>query len=222
MSRLVSAAALCSLISFATLAAPASTTFAVEGNVPGFIKNAKDLGPVDPAAQIDVTVWLKLHNENQLDQLVSQQNTKGHPNFHKWITQAAFDAQFSPTAQEVKSVQNFLSAHKLTAVETAENNFYVKVRGTVADVEKAFHVQIDNFSLDGSTFRANTANPSVNDSSGAHVAAITGLDDFGFQPKNVRPVNPDGSPARGTPLTSNPQGTFATGACFRPPETRTF
>src|SRR5712692_6471520 len=143
----------------------------VPNNTPGFIKNAKDLGPVDPTTLITVTAWLKLHNENQLDQLVKQQYTNGHPNFHRWITQDEFNAQFAPTAQEVKAVQNWLNAHNLDLLAVAENNFFVKLQGTVADVQKAFHVQIDSFSLGGATFRSNTGSPSVNDVSGNHIAA---------------------------------------------------
>jgi subtilase family serine protease len=196
----------------------------ISQNTPGFIKNAKDLGPTDPNAVISVTAWLKLHNEQQLDQLVKQQTTKGNANFHKWITQDQFNAQFSPTANELNAVQNWLNAHKLTTLAVAENNFYVKVQGTVADVEKAFRVSIDNFQLsDGSTYRSNTGNPSVNDSSGNHIAAITGLDDYGFQPQNVTATGPDGEPYARKPLTSTtPNGAFFSAQCFRPPETDTF
>lgn len=201
----------------------ASSNAVVSQNTPGFIKNARDLGPTDPSAVISVTAWLKLHNEQQLAQLQKQQTTKGHPNFHKWITQDQFNAQFSPTANELKAVQNWLNAHKLTTVAVAENNFYVKVQGTVANIEQAFHVSIDNFVLaDGSTYRANTGNPSVNDSSGNHIAAITGMDDYGFQPQNVKPLGPDGQATARVPLASVPNGAFFSSQCFRAPETDTF
>ena len=36
---------------------------------------------------------------------------KKSPGFHKWISQNQFNTTFGPTAQEVKAVQNFLSAH---------------------------------------------------------------------------------------------------------------
>jgi subtilase family serine protease len=34
-------------------------------------------------------------------------------------------------------------------IETAENKFYVKVQGAVADMEKTFHVSIHNYSYKG-------------------------------------------------------------------------
>ena len=195
----------------------------VADNTPGFIRHATDLGPVDPSMVIEVTAWLKLHDENQLDQLVAQQQQHGHANFHRWITQDQFNAQFAPTSQEVNAVQNWLNGHKLATLAVAENNFFVKVQGTVADVEKAFHVQIDRFDLDGQILRANVSNPSINDPSGNHVAAITGLDDLGFQPRNVRPVGPDGVAPAPVPLSGvTADGGVFESACFRGVQTQTF
>jgi subtilase family serine protease len=143
-----------------------------------------------------------------LDKLTSDQYNKKSPGFHKWITQRNFNANFSPTAQEVKAVSNFLSAHGLAIVETAENNFYVKVQGTVADMEKTFHVSIHNYSYKGQTYRSNNADPSVDKTSGGHIAAVTGLDDFGFEPMYKLPTDPQGKPLPMRPVKVSPQGVF--------------
>ena len=197
--------------------------YVVSGNTPGFIRHAQDLGPLDPSAVINVTAWLTLHNENHLDQLVSQQYKKGSANYHKWITQDQFNSSFGPTAQEVKSVRNFMSAHGLTVVEIAENNMYVKVQGSVANVQKTFNVQLHNYNFNGEIHRSNTGNPSINNASGAHIATVTGLDDLGFQPNVVRPSDVDGNPFPFLPLSRVvPGGVFFEGQPFRPPETHKF
>src|SRR6266849_6194818 len=177
-------------------------THTIHGNTPGFIQKAQDLGAVDPSSVISVTAWLKLHNEGKLDQLVESQKQKGSANYQKWITQAQFNASFSPTAQEVKAVENFLSAHGLATLTVAENNFYVKVQGTVGAIEKTFNVQIDSYSLKGATYRSNKADPKVNGTAGGLIAAVTGLDDYGFQPMVVRPSGPDGKPVASIPLNA--------------------
>jgi len=218
--RLVGLATLSALLGLTAIADAQS--YKIPGNTPGFIKKAKDLGAADPSTVISVTAWLKLHNENQLDNLAQQLNQKGSPNFHRWLTQAQFNASFSPTAQEVKAVQTFLSAHGLTLLSVAENNFYVKVQGTVGGVEKAFNVQIDNYDLNGTTYRSNKADPSANGSAGGLIAAVTGLDDFGFQPMVVRPTSPDGTPVAQRPLSVGSNGLFFESQCFRAPETQTF
>jgi subtilase family serine protease len=210
------------LFASSILAAP-STSYLISGNTPGFIKQAIDNGPTNATDQITVTVWLKLHNESQLSQLVAQQTTKGSGQFHKWLNQDQFNASFSPTAQEVNSVQNFLSAHNLTVLYVAENNFYVKVQGAIADVQKAFHVQIHQYNSNGSLHRSNSADPSVNDTSGGNIAAITGMDDYGFEPAIAFPSNADGSAFPFTPLSrAKPGGVFFEGQAFRPVETDIF
>jgi len=141
LSRSLAALVLLSALS-AFLPLAGAQTHTIHGNTPGFIQKAQNLGAVDPASVIPVTVWLKLHNESKLDQLVESQKQKGSANYQKWITQAQFNASFSPTAQEVKAVQNFLSARGLTTLNVAENDFYVKVQGTVGAIEKTLNVQI--------------------------------------------------------------------------------
>src|SRR5260370_8056535 len=97
--------------------------YVVDGKTPGFVQRAVDNGATDPATVITVTAWLKLHNENQLDQLVQQLYSKKSANFHKWINQDQFNASFSPTAQEVTAVQNFLSPPGPPTLAVARNNF---------------------------------------------------------------------------------------------------
>jgi subtilase family serine protease len=221
LARSLAALVLLSILSAFSPLADAQT-YKVQGNTPGFIKKAKDLGAVDPSTVISVTAWLKLHNEGKLDQLAQSQRKAGSPNYQKWITQDQFNSSFSPTAQEVKAVQNFLSAHGLTVLTIAENNFYVKVQGTVGAIQKAFNVQIDNYSLNGATYRSNKADPSVNNGAGGLIAAITGLDDYGFQPMVARPSGPDGTPVASIPLSITSNGFFFESQCFRAPETDSF
>jgi subtilase family serine protease len=194
----------------------------ISGNTRGFTQKATDLGSADPTTVISVTVWLNLHNEQQLDRLVQQQYQKGSASFHKWITQNSFNASFSPTNQEVKSVEDFLTAHGLSVLTVAENNFYVKVQGSIGDIEKAFDVEIHNFNLNGQTLRSNNGNPSINDASGAHVAGITDMDDYGFEPNVVLPADAEGQTFPMGAVGSSPNGLFFEGQGFRAVETDIF
>jgi subtilase family serine protease len=196
--------------------------YGIANNTPGFIKHATDLGSTDPSAQITVTVWLQLHNQAQLDQLVQQQYQKNSGQFHKWLNQSQFDASYSPTSQEVTAVSNFLQAKGLTVGTVADNNWSVDATGTVAQIQNAFKVNIHNFNSKGVTLYGNTSNPTINDPSGANVTAITGLDDVGYTPAVARAPEV-GTPGSGmTPYTSSPHGVFFEGQCFRSSETDSF
>jgi subtilase family serine protease len=95
-------------------------------------------------------------------------------------------------------------------------------QGTVADMEKTFHVSIHNYSYKGQTYRSNNADPSVDKTSGGHIAAVTGLDDFGFEPMYKLPTDPQGKPLPMRPVKVSPQGVFFEGQCFRGVQSETF
>lgn len=199
----------------------AAQTYVIPNNTPGFIKHAADQGAIAASTTMTATVWLKLHNEAQLQRLVQQQTQRGSASYHKWITQAQFNTSYSPNSQEVNSVVNFLKAHNLQILAVAENNFYVKVQGTAAQMESAFHVQLHSYNLKGQTYRSNNANPSVSGPAGGNIAAVTGLDDYGFQPQIARASSADGTVAW-RPLANKPTGTFFEGQCFTGVESHTF
>src|SRR5260370_35418072 len=97
-------------------------------------------------------------------------------------------------------------------------------RDAVAEVKRAFQGQWHTFGVKGAPRPWNTADPSVNDPAGGHIAAITGLDDFGFQPNNVAPTDGDGNAIAPLPFPANPtsNGFFFGSQCFRGPETNPF
>lgn len=175
---------------FAFASAGGNSTINISGNTPGWVSKAQNLGATDASQTIDLTVWLKLHNEGQLQKQLHDLYTPKSGSYHQWLSQSQFNASYSPTAQEVNAVSNFLTAHGFTIQDTAENNFYVKVSGTIAQAEQAFHVQINNYTYQGKTYRSNSADPSVTDTAGGNIANVTGLDDASdFRPANVRPAS---------------------------------
>ncbi|MDE3181236.1 MAG: S8/S53 family peptidase [Acidobacteriota bacterium] len=191
-------------------------------NTPLFIAHAKDAGPLDPSTQITMAVWLKVRHPQSLDQLVQAQYDPSSGMYHQWISQDEFNAQFAPSPQDMETVENHLRAKGLTILAVAQNNFYVKVQGTVGQAERSFGVQIHQYQFKGEMFRSNTADPSVDPAVSPFVAAITGMDDFGYQPTAVRPREPNGELAAPLPVSISPSGLFFEGQCFRGVETETF
>jgi subtilase family serine protease len=208
-------------VALSTMVHAQSTT--ITKNTPGFIKKAADLGAVDPDTVITVTAWLNLHNQDKLDALVQGQYKKGSSTYHKWITQSQFNSSYGATSQEVNTVKNFLSSNGLTVISVAEDNAYVKVQGTVGTIQKTFHVQIDNYKLNGRNYRSNKSDPTVNGQAGKYIAAISGMDDLGFRPALAYAAAADGKPLSLTSLSKvRPNGLFFSGQAFFAPETDMF
>jgi subtilase family serine protease len=61
-------------------------------------------------------------------------------------------------------------------VRVGGDNFFVRARGTVGDVEKAFHVQLNNYQVRDKVVRANASDPYVDGAAGPLVRVVSGLD----------------------------------------------
>src|ERR1700689_1477853 len=194
----------------------------VTNNTPGYVATAKNLGAEDSAKVIDVSIWLQLHNRSQFDALTQSLYDRNSSNYHHWLKPGDIAARFAPTAEEAKTVQQFFAAHNLTVVKTGPNNFYVRARGTVGDVEKAFQVQLNNYQVGDKTIRANAGDPYVEGAAGTLVRAVSGLDNAHFEHTlAARPVNPGGSETGAKPAAVADALSFSS-QCFPGTETATF
>jgi len=118
----------------------------VAHNTPGYVSNAKSLGSEDPAKTIEVSIWLAPHNRSELDALVGQLYDRTSPKYRQFLTRSQFAARFAPTADEAKTVQQFLKPQSARG-EGGGDNFFVRARGRVADVQTAFHVQLNKYQV---------------------------------------------------------------------------
>lgn len=185
MRIIIAAVAPFALLGAAFVPATASadpSTVALSNNTPSFVASAQYLGATDASQTIDATVWLTLNNENQLQQQATAVNTPGNSSYHKFLSPAQVQATYDPSAQNLNAVTNYLQAKDLTVLGAAENNYYVKVEGTIGQLESAFHVDINNYSYHGQTYRSNASDPKVDTTNGMNgkIAAVTGLDDASY------------------------------------------
>jgi subtilase family serine protease len=170
---------LATLIAGLTLPASAAGKF-VAHNTPRYVSSAKNLGAVDSSKTIEVSIWLNPHNRAELDTLAEQLYDRNSPNYRHFLNRAQFVARFAPTAAEATAVKEFFAANGLTVVKVGPDNMFVRARGTVASVQTAFHVTLNNYLLAGKTLRANDRDPYVDDSVAPLVRTVSGLDSGEF------------------------------------------
>jgi len=219
LSVVVVVAMSCALLSASTVGGKLVTH-----NTPGYVATAKNLGTEDPAKVIEVSIWLQLHNQSQFDALTQSLYDRTSPNYHQWLKPKDIAARFAPTAQEAKTVRQFFAAHNLKVVKTGPNNFYVRARGTVGDVEKAFRVQLNKYQVNGKTMRANAGDPYVDGAAGALVSAVSGLDTGEYtHPLMARPSTFGSSKTAAAQVsTPNAPSGFFSSQCFTGTETESF
>src|ERR1700722_16566579 len=76
-------------------------------NTPHFAVSAKAVGKADPTETIEVSIWLNRHNGNEMDALAQDLYAPNSAHYRHWLTQPQITARFAPTAEEVKTVQDF-------------------------------------------------------------------------------------------------------------------
>jgi len=150
-------------------------------NTPRYVATAKNLGTANPSQAMEVSIWLNPHDRAGMDKLASQLYDRTSPNYRHFLNRAQFAARFAPTAGEAKTVQEFLEARNLKVVKVGPDNMFVRARGTVSDVQNAFHVILNNYQVNGKTVRANDRDPYVDGAAAAFVRSVSGLDTGKFE-----------------------------------------
>jgi subtilase family serine protease len=182
------------MIACVALPLGAATGQIVANTVPPYVSTAKNLGPADASTTIDVSLWLNVRNRSTLDSMAAQLYDRSSPNYRHWLKPADLIADFAPSAQDLAAAKQFFLSHNLSIVTVGPANLFVRARGTVGDMQKAFQVQLNNYSINGKTYRAPASDPYVDGPAAGLVRLVSGLDSGGFShPLAKRPSMASGS-----------------------------
>ena len=124
---------------------------------------------------VEFNVYLPLRNTDQLDQLLAAQQDPKSPNYHKWLTPAAFRARFGANPYDIERVTRTLESYGLNVTST--NSEGVRVQGRVAAIENTFGMRLWNgrtaSGRTGLMARGAISMPSVLAESGAMIAQFS-------------------------------------------------
>jgi subtilase family serine protease len=206
-----------SILGTARIAYSATGQF-IANNTPPFVRTAPKIGPADPSQTIEITVWLNVHNRQQLDSVAEDLYDPNSLHYRDWLSFAQIAADYGPTAEEAKTVKEFLSAHDLTIVLADPSNFFVRARGTIAQVSAAFRVELSNFNVRGTTVRANTTDPYVEGAAAPFVHLVSGLSNQQSEIAPIQRSTPAAHPSSQQPAaaaqSSSALNAFFTSNCF--------
>ncbi len=179
---------------------------------------ARDLGPASAFSEnavVTVTVALNLRNPEQLEKLIESINTSGAPQYHQFLTPAQFKTQFGPSAATIAAVTKEFESQGLAVTQSA--TAHLRVSGTVAQIEKAFGVELHAFNVAASgaspeySYRAPLGDARLPSSISGSVHAILGLDTKPHLRPHLRntlktPLQRLVASGNGTPNTTDPPG----------------
>ena len=184
----------------------------LHGHVPAAVArfNLQPTGQLPATKSLHLAIGLPLRNQAALDDLLQQLYDPASPNYHQFLTPEQFTARFGPTEQDYQAVIRLCEGERPDGRPAhIANRLVLDVSGSVADVEKAFHVTLRTYRhpTEARDFFAPDTEPTVD--AALPVVDIQGLSDFSRpHPKlhrmdaaalaNARPKNgsaPDGSGA---------------------------
>ena len=144
-----------------------------------------DQGRVLPSRKIPyVTLALAQSDTQQaeLDQLLTDQQTPGSPNYHHWLTPEDFAQRFGVSEDDLAKIRGWLEGEGLEIAAVARGRNWIAVNGTAAQLESALQTEIHTYLVNGETHFANATDPSVPAAFAGVVRSIRGLNDFRAKP----------------------------------------
>ena len=194
------------------------------------LSRATDLGPVNSADRIEITLWMKMHDQQGLDALVAAQQA-GKAGY---LSSEQVRAQHDPTPAEAAKVADFLKSQGFTVTGIGQDNLFVKATATVQRVQSEFNVELHQYELGTRSFRASKRRATLPSEIAPLVSAVGGLSDMAPEPQIARRVTKNGLPsvsrqtdAEGIPsqpvrLNAQSNGLLFSAQCFYPPTTVNF
>ncbi len=222
------------LVLGSALAATALASVAPGGaasHAPKIIRYSTDLGRVAPSSPVDLTFWLKIHNSTALDATLAAQHDHAAPA----LSDQQIDAQFAPTTTDVAQVSRYLKSQGFKVTGVGPHNMFVKVAATAGLAESSLGVELHNYQLKDTTYRASPISATLPREIAPLVASVGGLSTLAAKPnvarlpvgqraiRNVaRSADAEGIPSKPLMLGANPSGLYYSAQCILPPSSVSF
>jgi pseudomonalisin len=158
-----------------------SQVVTLAGNVHPLARPEFDQGAVDaglPLKRLMLVLKPSGAQQSQLDTLVRLQQDPSSPEFHQWLTPAAFGARFGAGEPDLAQVTAWLVSHGFAIDEIPAGHRIVIFSGSADQVFDTFHTQIHRYSVNGATHIANTQDPQIPSALAGVVRGVVSLHDF--------------------------------------------
>ena len=147
------------------------------------VRQATLIKPIEPDKTIHFTVWLKLRNKKQLDQLVNEIYDPNSASYQRFLTSEELTQQYVPSQAAEDAVQRYFTAQGMDAEIV---NHTVRVTAKIHQVEQALQVKMNYYRFQNRTVYANATAPSLSVDLAPLVLSISGLSDMAHFKPNIR------------------------------------
>ena len=159
------------------------------GSVTPFTSHVRATGAVTGSAQLTIQVWLQPGDLAAAQQYATAVSTPGSKLFRHYLSPSAYTARFGSSLASARAVEAWLRGQDFTGINTDAQRNYVRATGSVAAIDAAFKIQMENYpssvsgNAGGYQLRANNQALAIPASLSQYVLGVTGLN-------NAAPVLP--------------------------------
>src|SRR3984885_130898 len=103
---------------------------------------AQSLGRLPSTQTMQLYIMLGLRHQPELEHFLKDLYDPSSPSYRHFLTVEEFTARFGASQEDYDAVVQFAKANGFKVGEAARNRMIVPITGSVASVEKAFHVEM--------------------------------------------------------------------------------
>ncbi len=125
---------------------------------------AQSLGRLPSTKTLQLDVMLNLRHQPELENFLQELYDPSSSSYRHFLTVEEFTARFGPSQEDYDAVVRFAKENGFQIVgDQARNRMVISMKGSVANIEKAFHVQLGVYQhpTEDRTFYAPDREPSV-------------------------------------------------------------
>ena len=146
---------------------------------------AKPVGRLPANQTMRFSVVLALRHQPELDNFLQEIYDPTSANYRKFVTVEQFTERFGPSQEDFDAVLAFAKASGFTVVSGSRDSFSLQLKGSVANVEKAFNITMGVYQhpTENRTFFAPDREPTPNLS--VRLWHVSGLDNYSIPRTNL-------------------------------------
>jgi subtilase family serine protease len=140
-----------------------------------------DQGPVAPSYKLSYMTLVTVPSTTQqkaLNLLLTQQQDRTSPNYHKWLSPAQYADDFGLTQNDIQKLTAWLKSEGFVVQSVGGGRNTVVFSGTAGQVQSAFGTEIHNYQVNGKNHVANSTPVMIPRVLNGVVASVMGLHNF--------------------------------------------
>ena len=148
---------------------------------------AAPVGFLPSNQSLNLVIHLPVRNQEELTSLIDRLSDPTSPDYRHWLSVAEFTERFGRTEAEYQKVADFAEANGFVVTYKSPNRLMLVVRGSVAQIEKAFNVKMRTYQVpeENRIFYSPDREPSF--ALDVPVSHISGLNDYSYPHPAARP-----------------------------------